>query len=165
MTLDAFLCAPEELAGEIDCEEFAQVADGRVLKDTDGLLASLQERVRDELERLPKKSEEENRQQIAWCEKMLRRTGRGDAEGFFRWHWLLTDSLEIYCDARLALSRAEKGAGTAEGGGARGVCGLLPGAHPDEPGGAERVDRGAKAPAALRAKKARRAGWAWRTGN
>ena len=30
---------------------------------------------------------------------MLLRTKRGDAEGFFRWHWLLTDSLEIFCDA------------------------------------------------------------------
>ena len=29
---------------------------------------------------------------------MLVRTQRGDAEGLFRWHWVLTDSLEIFCD-------------------------------------------------------------------
>ena len=29
---------------------------------------------------------------------MLVRSGRNDAEGFFRWHWVLVDSLEIYFD-------------------------------------------------------------------
>ena len=29
---------------------------------------------------------------------MLQRTARGDAEGFYRWHWLLTESLEICFD-------------------------------------------------------------------
>lgn len=100
VTLDVFLYAPEELRGAIDCEAFAQIADGRVLKDRDGMLAALQAQVREGLERLPRKSPEENRQQIAWCGKMLERTVRGDAEGLFRWHWLLADSLEIYCDAR-----------------------------------------------------------------
>ena len=25
---------------------------------------------------------------------------RGDAEGYYRWHWLLVDSLEIYFDVK-----------------------------------------------------------------
>ena len=29
---------------------------------------------------------------------MLARSARGDAEGMFRWHWVLIDSLEIYFD-------------------------------------------------------------------
>lgn len=29
---------------------------------------------------------------------MLLRIERNDIEGFYRWHWLLVDSLEIYCD-------------------------------------------------------------------
>ena len=29
---------------------------------------------------------------------MLLRSARGDTEGYFRFHWLLTESLEIYCD-------------------------------------------------------------------
>ena len=29
---------------------------------------------------------------------MLVRSGRNDAEGLFRWHWVLVDSLEIYFD-------------------------------------------------------------------
>ena len=33
------------------------------------------------------------------CKKMLLRTLRSDAEGLYRWHWVLIDSLEIFCDA------------------------------------------------------------------
>ena len=29
---------------------------------------------------------------------MLERAKRGDCEGMFRWHWVLIDSLEIFCD-------------------------------------------------------------------
>jgi hypothetical protein len=29
---------------------------------------------------------------------MLARVKRYDAEGMFRWHWVLIDSLEIFCD-------------------------------------------------------------------
>ncbi len=31
---------------------------------------------------------------------MLRRTERGDTEGYYRLHWVLTDSLSIYYDLR-----------------------------------------------------------------
>ena len=31
-----------------------------------------------------------------WLQKMLRRAKKGDAEGNFRYHWMLTDALEIY---------------------------------------------------------------------
>ena len=52
------------------------------------------------LDALPMKAMDEVRQDVAWCRKMQSRTLRGDAEGFYRWHWLLTESLLIYCDAR-----------------------------------------------------------------
>ena len=29
---------------------------------------------------------------------MLNRVKRSDCEGMFRWHWVLVDSLEIFCD-------------------------------------------------------------------
>ena len=41
---------------------------------------------------------DELRHEVEWCRKMLIRSGRNDAEGFFRWHWVLVDSLEIYFD-------------------------------------------------------------------
>jgi len=52
------------------------------------------------LNSLPGKSPEENRSAVAWCRKMLLRAARGDAEGAYRRHWVLTDSLEIFCDLK-----------------------------------------------------------------
>ena len=37
---------------------------------------------------------------VDWCIKMLARVKRYDAEGMFRWHWVLIDSLEIFCDIK-----------------------------------------------------------------
>ena len=39
---------------------------------------------------------------------MLARTARGDAEGYYRWHWLLSDRLEIYCDIKHIYYRGPK---------------------------------------------------------
>ena len=35
-----------------------------------------------------------------WLKKMLRRAKKGDTEGNFRYHWMLTDALEIYFDIK-----------------------------------------------------------------
>ena len=56
--------------------------------------------VLDYIERIPLKTEEDISQEIKWCEKMLLRTMRGDVEGYYRWHWVLCDSLEIYFDIK-----------------------------------------------------------------
>lgn len=56
------------------------------------------ERVLEYMERLSEKTLEELQNDVAWCEKMALRTERRDAEGIFRWHWILRDSLEIFCD-------------------------------------------------------------------
>ena len=48
----------------------------------------------------PKKSPDEKAELRSWCDKMLCRAKRRDPEGMYRSHWLLTDSLEIYCDMR-----------------------------------------------------------------
>ncbi len=45
-----------------------------------------------------KKSSAEIQASVDWCVKMLERAKRGDCEGMFRWHWVLIDSLEIFCD-------------------------------------------------------------------
>ena len=97
--LDVFVYPADSLEGEIDCEAFIQVADGQLALDTEGRAEALVRRVRDYIASLPGKTEAEVQDGIAWCEKMLERAQRGDAEGFYRWHWLLADSLEIYCDA------------------------------------------------------------------
>ena len=100
IVLDVFVFPPETFLTDYDPLEFIQVSDGRILMDQTGVAEQLQKRVLDYIEHAPKKTEDELRQELAWCEKMLSRTCRGDAEGFYRWHWLLCDSLEIYCDMK-----------------------------------------------------------------
>ena len=82
-----------------NCSEFIQLADSRVVFDTNEQGMWLKDQVLDYIKRLPCKTAEEVRTEVEWCKKMLLRTQRKDAEGMFRWHWLLTESLEIFCDA------------------------------------------------------------------
>ena len=96
--LDVFVYPPETFADGYDPEEFVQVFDGRIILDKSGIAARLKRRVLDYIASIPKKSAEELREEAEWCRKMLARSARGDAEGMFRWHWVLIDSLEIYFD-------------------------------------------------------------------
>lgn len=98
--LDLFLYPPEHFAGDFDPQEAVQCFDGRIVLDKTGQAVRLQQRVRDFLAAYRPKEPERVAQDLAWCQKMAGRCVRGDAEGFYRWHWLLRDSLEIYCDAK-----------------------------------------------------------------
>ena len=98
--LDLFYYPARAFAGEYDPAEYAQVWDGRILWDADGSAARLQAAVRAWIEAQPRPDAAENRKNAAWCAKMLRRAERGDAEGIYRLHWLLTDSLQIFCDLK-----------------------------------------------------------------
>ena len=94
--LDVFLYPRRMFSGDFDPAEFLAVYDGSVLWDTENLASALIQRVRAYVQAQPGKSDAENGQQVAWCRKMALRAARGDAEGWYRLHWLLTDSLEIY---------------------------------------------------------------------
>ena len=100
VVLDLFLYPPEHFAGDFDPQEAVQCFDGKILVDRRGEALRLQERVREYLASYRPKEPEQVAQDLDWCRKMAGRCVRGDAEGFYRWHWLLRDSLEIYCDAR-----------------------------------------------------------------
>ena len=52
------------------------------------------------LQNRPQKTKAETDADVDWCIKMLARVKRYDAEGMFRWHWVLIDSLEIFCDIK-----------------------------------------------------------------
>lgn len=97
--LDLFVYPVSHFYGDVDFDEIVQIYHGRVLLDRTGIGARLMEGVRGYVDAQPMKSRDEVRADIGWCEKMLLRAGRGDPEGMFRWHWLLADSLEIYCSA------------------------------------------------------------------
>ena len=98
--LDVFVYPTDTFRSEYDPQAFVQIRDGKIVLDTDGIADCLQKRVLDHIARTPQKTAEEIRREIGWCEKMLLRTTREDAEGYFRRHWLLCDSLEIYCDVK-----------------------------------------------------------------
>ena len=98
--LDVFIYPAELFRSEYSSEEFVQIRDGIIVSDKNGIADSLQKRVRSYIESAPKKTIDEIREEIRWCEKMVLRTMRNDAEGYYRWHWVLIDSLELYCDIR-----------------------------------------------------------------
>lgn len=99
-TLDVWVYPTQTFDEEYDPDEFIQVFDGQILMDNKGIAEKLKAEVNKYISNLPLKTDEEVVQEIEWCEKMLLRTRRGDAEGFYRWHWLLVDSLEIYFDVK-----------------------------------------------------------------
>ena len=96
--LDVFVYPSAYFEKEYACGDFLRIADGRILSDDHGIGKTLQANVQAYLQNLPAKTSAEVKASIDWCVKMLERARRGDGEGMFRWHWLLTDSLEIFCD-------------------------------------------------------------------
>lgn len=83
-----------------DPAELPQLYHSKIVLDTSGKGKRLREEAVRCIESKPKKTKKEILENLDWCEKMLRRTQRGDAEGYFRWHWVLCDSLEFYCHIR-----------------------------------------------------------------
>lgn len=100
VALDVFLYPTSAFEGAVDYGQFLHLHDAIILVDDRGMGLALRQRASQALRQLPQKSRAELTHQVEWCEKMLLRATRGDAEGFFRWHWLLVDSLEFYFDLR-----------------------------------------------------------------
>lgn len=98
VTLDVFVYPKFCFEGAPDCDAFLQIAEGTILLDTDGIAQRLQQKVMQYIDTWTYKTAQEIHSELAWCEKMLSRAERGDTEGFYRHHWVLTDSIEIFCD-------------------------------------------------------------------
>lgn len=96
--LDVFVYPAGCFEGDFNCADYVQICEGKVLEDIGGIGLALQKRVLSFLESRPAKSNSDIQDGIDWCMKMCKRAKRDDAEGLFRRHWLLTDSLEIFCD-------------------------------------------------------------------
>lgn len=95
--LDVFVYPPETFDGAYSPDDFLPVAFGRILKDDNGRAALLREKVAPFAAEVPFKKREDLEHAVAWCEKMLARTERGDAEAAYRHCRLLVESAEIYC--------------------------------------------------------------------
>ena len=96
--LDLFVYPASYFEGDYDCNDFIQIFDGKIIVDRDGQGKALQAKVQSYLQNRPQKSRAEIDASVNWCIKLLARVKRCDAEGMFRWHWVLIDSLEIFCD-------------------------------------------------------------------
>lgn len=96
--LDVFVYPAGYFEGEYACEDIVQIFDGRVIMDRQDIGKTLLENVQAYLRNRPGKTSAEVQADIDWCVKMLARAERCDCEGLFRWHWVLIDSLEIFCD-------------------------------------------------------------------
>lgn len=96
--LDVFVYPLSYFTSDYDCGDFIRIFDGKIIEDKDQIGKAIKDNVIKYLNNLPRKTTAEIQSEIDWCVKMLQRSKRGDAEGMFRWHWLLTDSLEIFCD-------------------------------------------------------------------
>ncbi len=99
VALDVFVYPKPDLKEQQDWEKFIQIYDSRVVLDTEGLGENLRKQVIQYVDRKPFKNKKEVDAEIEWCRKMAMRAKRKDTEGMLRWHWVLTDSLEIFCDA------------------------------------------------------------------
>ena len=97
--LDVFVYPESHFDGDYDCNDFIQIFDGRIIADTGDKGRTLQDRVLSYMKSRPHKTNAEIQAYIDWCVKMFERVKRCDIEGMFRWHWVLIDSLEIFCNA------------------------------------------------------------------
>lgn len=96
--LDVLVYPREIFYGEIALDEFEQVHEGLVALDEDGMGSWLKRMIANQIASIPAKPDEAIEDSLIWCANMCARAAKGDAEGFFRRAWLLTDSVEIYSD-------------------------------------------------------------------
>lgn len=99
--LDAVIKTREQVLDTNAIDDYVTVYDGKILlDDAQHTAQALIARVRAYVNARAVRDEAEKAHLRQWCRKMLARAQRGDAEGLYRAHWLLTDSLEIYCVMR-----------------------------------------------------------------
>lgn len=96
--LDVFIYEAKTIETNFNLEDFVMIYDSKIVLDKHGLGSMMKEKVIDYIDNYPKLESEEVLHLVTWCDKMLTRAKRGDAEGFYRWHWVLIDSLKIYFD-------------------------------------------------------------------
>lgn len=80
-----------------DFAQFLHVRGGKILLDERNMCANFLNEINNNFIKGPKQLTLEEKDFIkSWVRKMLKRSKKGDIEGNFRYHWLLTDTLEIY---------------------------------------------------------------------
>ncbi len=98
--LDVFIYPKSYFDSNFDVEDFVQLFHSKIIMDTNSIGMKLKGRVIDFVDHLGEKTPSEIYSNVKWCEKMLSRTKRNDVEGMFRWHFVLTESLKIFCEVK-----------------------------------------------------------------
>ncbi len=96
--LDVLIYPRDIFYGEIALDEFEQLHEGLVLLNEDGMGQWLKNMIGKQIESIPMKPDEAVADSLHWCDAMAEQAAKRDAEGYFCRHWLLTDSVEVYCD-------------------------------------------------------------------
>jgi len=96
--LDVLVYPREIFYGEIALDDFEQLHEGLVALDEDGMGSWLKRMIANQIASIPMKPDEAVEDSLHWCRSMAERALEHDAEGYFCRHWLLTDSVEVYCD-------------------------------------------------------------------
>jgi predicted nucleotidyltransferase len=92
--LDAWIYKTEMIN---NCTDFLHVRGGKILLDEKNLCTGLLNNIDKQFITGPRQLSLEEKDFLkSWLQKMLKRAEKGDIEGNFRYHWMLTDTLEIY---------------------------------------------------------------------
>ncbi|MCL2170555.1 MAG: nucleotidyltransferase domain-containing protein [Defluviitaleaceae bacterium] len=100
MQLDLFIHTLDEVSNITDYADFAHLHDAIIIKDYNNVAMRLKNGAADHVLNNSAKTDQEKESLKSWLVKMLKRSENRDTEGLFRYHWLLTDSLEIYFSLR-----------------------------------------------------------------
>ncbi len=95
--LDVWFLTPKA-AAEADPSDWPQLYHALPVYDPKGLGAQLIASVREAIDAQPLPTPRQNADSLEWLDRMLDRSAQPTAEGRYRLLWLLTDSLEIWCD-------------------------------------------------------------------
>lgn len=94
LVLDAWIYSDANLPAP---DALSHLKDGKVLKDRDGFGETLLKTIRATINlRVNPMPHWEREQIVTWIKKMLQRSRQGDAEGGYRFHWLLYELLPFW---------------------------------------------------------------------
>lgn len=96
--LDVFVYPIDYFRQETNIYNFLHISDGVIVYDNNNVCKDFLAKIIKIKNTIKIKSKQEISIDIEWCKKMCRRAERKDAEGLFRMHWVLIDSLEIFCN-------------------------------------------------------------------
>lgn len=92
--LDAWIYNTETMD---DVTQFLHIRGGEILLDNNNKCIDFLNDIDQEFAMGPKQLTVKEKDFLRdWLQKMFRRAKKGDIEGNFRYHWMLTDALEIY---------------------------------------------------------------------